>query len=95
MTGRRRRLGCTSGSPTPRIAILDWMMPEMDGVEVCRRARSLETRQPTYIILLTALGEKEHLPTGFEAGADDYVGKPLRPGGAARASGGRPSPSSS
>jgi diguanylate cyclase (GGDEF)-like protein len=45
-------------------------------VEVCRRARSLETRQPAYIILLTALGEKEHLVTGFEAGADDYVGKP-------------------
>ena len=64
------------GADPPRIAILDWMMPEMDGVEVCRRARSLETRQPAYIILLTALGEKEHLVTGFEAGADDYVGKP-------------------
>jgi diguanylate cyclase (GGDEF)-like protein len=63
----------------PRIAVLDWMMPEMDGVEVCRRARALETRQPPYIILLTALGEKEHLVTGFEAGADDYVGKPYDP----------------
>jgi diguanylate cyclase (GGDEF)-like protein len=55
------------------------MMPGMDGVEVCRRARALETHQPPYIILLTALGEKEHLVTGFEAGADDYVGKPYDP----------------
>ena len=67
------------GADPPRIAVLDWMMPEMDGVEVCRRARSLETRQPAYIILLTALGEKENLVTGFEAGADDYVGKPYDP----------------
>ena len=67
------------GADPPRIAVLDWMMPEMDGVEVCRRVRALETRQPPYIILLTALGEKEHLVTGFEAGADDYVGKPYDP----------------
>ena len=60
----------------PRLAILDWMMPEMDGVEVCRRVRLLETRRPPYIILLTALGEKGHVVTGLEAGADDYVGKP-------------------
>jgi two-component system cell cycle response regulator len=64
---------------SPRIAILDWMMPEMDGIDVCRRARALDTRQPPYIILLTALGEKDHMMTGFEAGADDYVGKPYDP----------------
>jgi two-component system, cell cycle response regulator len=63
----------------PRLAILDWMMPEMDGVEVCRRARALETRQPPYIILLTALGEKDHVVTGLGAGADDFVGKPYDP----------------
>jgi diguanylate cyclase (GGDEF)-like protein len=63
----------------PRIAVLDWMMPEMDGVDVCRRVRALDTRQPPYIILLTALGEKDHMMTGFEAGADDYVGKPYDP----------------
>jgi two-component system, cell cycle response regulator len=63
----------------PRIAILDWMMPEMDGVDVCRRARALDTHQPPYIILLTALGEKDNMMTGFEAGADDYVGKPFDP----------------
>ncbi len=63
----------------PRIAILDWMMPEMDGIDVCRRVRALDTRQPPYVILLTALGEKGHMMTGFEAGADDYVGKPYDP----------------
>jgi len=65
---------------SPRLAILDWMMPEMDGVEVCRRVRALDTRQPPYIILLTALGEKDHVVTGLEAGADDFVGKPYDPG---------------
>jgi diguanylate cyclase (GGDEF)-like protein len=64
---------------SPRIAILDWMMPEMDGIDVCRRVRALDTRQPPYVILLTALGEKDDMMTGFEAGADDYVGKPYDP----------------
>jgi len=63
----------------PRLAILDWMMPEMDGVDVCRLIRARETLQPPYIILLTALGDKESVVTGLEAGADDYVGKPYDP----------------
>jgi DNA-binding response OmpR family regulator len=63
----------------PRLAILDWMMPGMDGVEVCRRVRALETLQPPYIILLTALGDKDSVVTGLDAGADDYVGKPYDP----------------
>jgi len=63
----------------PRLAILDWMMPGMDGVEVCRRVRSRETLQPPYIILLTALEDKKGVVTGLEAGADDYVGKPYDP----------------
>jgi len=64
---------------SPRLAILDWMMPGMDGIEVCRRVRVLDTRQPPYIILLTALGEQDHVVTGLEAGADDFVGKPYDP----------------
>ena len=63
----------------PRLAILDWMMPGMDGVDVCRRLRALETRQPPYLILLTALDKKGDVVTGLEAGADDYVGKPYDP----------------
>jgi two-component system cell cycle response regulator len=63
----------------PRLAILDWMMPGMDGVDVCRRVRARESLQPPYIILLTALGDKDSVVTGLEAGADDYVGKPYDP----------------
>jgi DNA-binding response OmpR family regulator len=60
----------------PRLAILDWMMPGMDGVDVCRLVRAQETLQPPYIILLTALGDKDSVVTGLGSGADDYVGKP-------------------
>src|SRR5689334_209692 len=61
----------------PQLAILDWMMPGMDGVEVCRRVRQSGKRLPTYAILLTAKGQKEDIVHGFEAGADDYVTKPF------------------
>lgn len=60
----------------PRIALLDWMMPEMDGVEVCRRVRALETDEPPYLIILTARGEKSDIVAGLKAGADDYISKP-------------------
>ena len=56
----------------PRLAILDWMMPGMDGVEVCRRVRA-ELREPyIYLLLLTARTEAQDLVDGMEAGADDY-----------------------
>lgn len=61
----------------PRLAILDWMMPGMDGVEVCRRVRA-EIREPyIYILLLTARTEAQDLVEGMEAGADDYLTKPF------------------
>jgi len=63
----------------PKLAILDWMMPELDGVEVCRRIRTLETDQPPYLIILTAKVEKEDIIAGLEAGADDYLAKPFDP----------------
>ena len=61
----------------PSLAILDWMMPEIDGLEVCRNIRRIEKLPPVYIILLTAKGSKEDIVTGFEAGADDYMVKPF------------------
>lgn len=65
----------------PGMAILDWMMPEMEGPEVVRRVRELERDQssanPTYFILLTARESAEDVVLGFEAGADDYVTKPF------------------
>jgi phosphoserine phosphatase RsbU/P len=61
----------------PRIAILDWMMPNLDGVDVIRRIRKRDTGEPPYILLLTAKGNKEDIVSGLEAGADDYVVKPF------------------
>jgi len=61
----------------PTLAILDWMMPGIDGVEVCRRVRQRAELEPTYLILLTALGGKEDIVAGLEAGANDYVTKPF------------------
>ncbi|MDB6152086.1 MAG: copR [Chthoniobacteraceae bacterium] len=63
----------------PSLAILDWMMPEMDGVEVCTRVRSNPTRPYIYLLLLTAKSQKEEIAAGLEAGADDYVIKPFDP----------------
>lgn len=65
------------GDDAPRLAVLDWMMPTLDGVEVCRLVRSLETSNPPYIILLTSRADKNDIVTGLEAGANDYVGKPF------------------
>lgn len=70
-------LSVLEGADAPPLAILDWMMPGMDGVEVCRRIRRLVSATPTYLILLTAKAEKEDVVAGLEAGADDYLTKPF------------------
>jgi diguanylate cyclase (GGDEF)-like protein len=61
----------------PRLAILDWMMPGMDGVELCRHVRGAAREPYIYILLLTARTESEDLVQGMEAGADDYLTKPF------------------
>ena len=61
----------------PRLAILDWMMPGLDGVEVCRRVREKNQEPYIYILLLTAKDTAEELVEGMEAGADDYLRKPV------------------
>jgi phosphoserine phosphatase RsbU/P len=61
----------------PFLAILDWMMPGMDGAEVCAKARTMAKDRLLYIILLTAKGRKEDIVEGLTAGADDYVIKPF------------------
>ena len=60
----------------PKLVLLDWSMPEMDGVEVVRRVRTLDTSEPPYIIILTSDGAKASIVAGLEAGANDYVVKP-------------------
>jgi CheY-like chemotaxis protein len=61
----------------PSLAILDWMMPGMDGIEICRRVRQRENSSHTYIILLTAKSSKANIVEGLIAGANDYVTKPF------------------
>jgi len=61
----------------PNMAILDWMMPGMDGVRICRELRNLADKTYTYILLLTARDHKEDLVEALEAGADDYLTKPF------------------
>lgn len=66
-----------TGDNAPDLAVLDWMMPELDGVEVCRRIRALDLSSPPYLILLTSRGDKQDIATGLEAGAADYIQKPF------------------
>ncbi len=60
----------------PQLAMLDWMMPGMDGPTLCRKLREQERKHTLYLILLTSKDEQENIVTGFEAGADDYIAKP-------------------
>lgn len=61
----------------PGMAILDWMMPEMDGLEVCRHLRAAGGANPPYLVLLTARGCRDDVIQGLQAGADDYMVKPF------------------
>jgi two-component system, cell cycle response regulator len=61
----------------PRLALLDWMMPGMEGVQVCRKLREFKDRPYVYTLLLTARTQKEDLLHGLESGADDYLTKPF------------------
>jgi diguanylate cyclase (GGDEF)-like protein len=64
------------GENAPRLAILDWMMPGMDGLSVCEKVRKVKVEPYVYILLLTAKDRKENIVQGLEAGADDYLTKP-------------------
>lgn len=61
----------------PSLVLLDWMMPGMDGVEVCREIRQGMREPYTYVLLLTARNQRSDIITGLEAGADDYIVKPF------------------
>ena len=75
--GGEEAWGLYRENPDLDVIISDWMMPGMDGLELCRLVRGEERDTYTYFIFLTALGDKEHLLMGLEAGADDYLSKPL------------------
>jgi PleD family two-component response regulator len=61
----------------PTLAVLDWMMPNLEGADVCRRVRRDLAHANTYLILLTSLDSRKDLVAGLDAGADDYVVKPF------------------
>ena len=69
-------LALTSG-PTPDMAIVDWMMPGIDGIELCRRVRADESLASLYVLLLTGRATRPDLVAGLDAGADDYMVKPI------------------
>jgi DNA-binding response OmpR family regulator len=60
----------------PKLVLVDWIMPDKDGLEVCRIIRQKETTTPPYIILLTGKGNKKDIAKGLDSGADDYIVKP-------------------
>ena len=62
---------------SPRLALLDWMMPELDGVEVCRLIRAKKEQPYFYLILLSSKESKQEIVEGLESGADDYLTKPF------------------
>lgn len=61
----------------PVLAILDWMMPGLDGIDVCRAIRECVTERYVYMIMLTARTEMHYIVAAMNAGADDYIGKPF------------------
>lgn len=66
-----------SGDDAPQLAIIDWMMPGMHGIDICRKIRETTTATDPYLMLLTVKGAKEDKIKGLQAGADDYLTKPF------------------
>ena len=64
---------------TPNLIVLDWMLPKLSGIDVCRRLREAKATKTVPIIMLTARGEEGDKISGLDAGADDYVVKPFSP----------------
>jgi CheY-like chemotaxis protein len=66
-----------TGPAAPRLAIVDWQMPGMDGLELCRRLRADHTTESTYVLLLTGKGGTDNVVQGLRGGANDYLTKPF------------------
>jgi two-component system cell cycle response regulator len=72
----RQALHELSREDRPRLALLDWMMPELDGLDVCREIRARHNKSYIYILLVTARESPDDIVAGLKAGADDYLTKP-------------------
>ena len=65
------------GPDAPNLAVLDWMMPGMTGVEICGKVRAASLRMPPYLIVLTSRSERHDVVEALRAGADDHITKPV------------------
>lgn len=74
-----RILETFEGKNAPDLMVLDWMMPGLDGIEICRKVRTTPGLDLMYIIVLTQRIEKEDMAMAFAAGANDYIAKPFHP----------------
>ena len=70
-------LSVLQGDDAPRLLLLDWEMPELNGLALCKLIREEDTSNPPYIILLTGRSNTEDLVTGLKVGANDYIAKPF------------------
>lgn len=71
--------GALQSPDPPQIAFLDWMMPGLDGLEVCRRIRARGGSEYTYVTIVSARNKHQDIIYGFESGADDFITKPYKP----------------
>jgi phosphoserine phosphatase RsbU/P len=79
VTNGTEALAILESAEPPELAILDWVMPEMTGVEICHKVRERQIAVPTYIVLLTSKDTSIDIVAGLDAGADDYLSKPFDP----------------
>ncbi len=70
-------LNVLEASSTPVVGLIDWEMPEMEGIEVCRRARELPNAAPLFLVLVTVRDSKQDVVAGLLSGANDYITKPF------------------
>jgi CheY-like chemotaxis protein len=70
-------LNLLESATKPLVGLVDWEMPQMEGIEVCRQARALEGLPPTFLILVTVRDSKQDVVAGLLAGANDYITKPF------------------
>jgi phosphoserine phosphatase RsbU/P len=68
---------CLNVGTAPPIVVLDWVMPEPDGVEICHRIRETPALRKTYVLMLTGMSTPEHIVAGLNAGANDFIVKPF------------------
>jgi CheY-like chemotaxis protein len=78
-TDGKEALETLVGPNAPRIAILDWVMPHLEGIEVCEEVRRHHPASPPYMILLTSKSDAADISAGLEAGAHDFMSKPFDP----------------